>query len=345
VKPWLRALVGAGSCIVFASADAQEIRISHHYDDSNDARGRATRVFVEEAQRRAPDLKFRIYPKLSMGLTSVGQLDALQSGRLEMALYPFSYAAEKIPEASLALLPGLVPSLEIARKLKTTELYDRLQEIAQVNGVRIITWWWSPGGFATKARPVQGPDSIAGLRMRAADPVFERMLQSAGAQTLQVPLPAMRPALEEGKLDGLLTAYETYISLRLSDLLKFVTVGEPTIWMIFHPLLMANSTWDNLTKEQQVAIGGAAEAAEAFFDATQREAEQRLVKLADASGVAVRQLTRPEYDAWLQLARRTAWGDYLRKSPQAERLLLETMQIIMSEFGGGDDRKGEQSRQ
>src|SRR5207244_747991 len=119
------------------------------------------------------------YPKLSLGLTSVGQLDALQSGQLEMALLPFSYAAERIPEASLALLPGLVPSLELAQRLKSSELYDRLQEIAQANGVRIITWWWSPGGFATKARPITSPESVTGLRMRAADPIFERMLQSA----------------------------------------------------------------------------------------------------------------------------------------------------------------------
>jgi TRAP-type C4-dicarboxylate transport system substrate-binding protein len=332
-------LFGAASGIAFASAQAQEIRISHHYDESSDARGRATRVFVEEAQRRAPDLKFRIYPKLALGFTSVGQLDALQSGELEMALYPFPYAAEKIPEASLALLPGLVPSLEIARKLRRTEFYDRLQEIAQANGVRIITWWWSPGGFATKARPIQAPESVAGLRMRAADPIFERMLQSAGAQTAHVPLPAMRPALEQGRLDGLLTAYETYVSLKLNDQLKFVTVGEPTIWMLFHPLLMANATWDRLTKEQEAAVEAAAEAAETFFHATQREAEQRLVQLAKSSGVAVRQFSQAEYGAWLDLARRTAWGDYLRKSPQAERLLLETMQIIMSEFGEGGEKE------
>jgi TRAP-type transport system periplasmic protein len=339
MKPWMSTLLGAASWLVFTSADAREIRISHHYDDTVDARGRATRVFAEEAQIRAPGLKFRIYPKLSLGLTSTGQLDALQSGRLEMALIPFPYAAEKIPEASLALLPGLVPSLEIAQKLKSTELYDRLQEIAEANGVRIITWWWAPGGFATKARPINGPESVAGLRMRAADPIFERMLQSAGAQTSQIPLPAMRSALEGGTLDGLLTAYETYVSLNLSDQLKFATVGEPTIWMLFHPLLMAKSTWDGLTSEQQVAISAAAEVAEAYFDATQREAEQRLVKLAQVSGVAVRHLTQAEYEAWLELARRTAWADYVRKSPRAERLLLDTMEIIMSEFRPIDDRE------
>jgi len=337
MKLWMTALLGATSWLAFASAEAQEIRISHHYDDVADARGRATRIFVEEAQKRAPDLKFRIYPKLSLGLTSVGQLDALQSGQLEMALLPFSYAAEKIPEASLALLPGLVPSLELAQRLKSTELYDRLQEIAQANGVRIITWWWSPGGFATKARPITSPESVTGLRMRAADPIFERMLQSAGAQTSQIPLPAIRSALEQGTLDGLLTAYESFVSLGLADQLKFATVGEPTIWMLFHPLLVANSTWEQLLPAQQAAINAAAEVAEAYFDTTQREAEQRLIRTAQANDVAIRQLTRPEYESWLELARRTAWADYVRKSPHARQLLLDTMQIIMGEYKSSDD--------
>jgi TRAP-type C4-dicarboxylate transport system substrate-binding protein len=95
MKPQMGALLGAALCLALGSAEAQEIRISHHYDDTIDARGRATRKFVEEAKLRAPDLEFRIYPKLSLGFTSVGQIDALQSGELEMALVPFPYAAEK----------------------------------------------------------------------------------------------------------------------------------------------------------------------------------------------------------------------------------------------------------
>ena len=94
---------------------------------------------------------------------------------------------------------------------------------------------------------------------------------------------------------------------------------------------MAIATWESLTKEQQVAFAEAAEASETFF-ITQREAEQRLIKVAQAGGVAVRQFSHSEYEAWLDLARRTAWDDYARKSPQSERLLLETMRIIMSEF-------------
>jgi hypothetical protein len=55
--------------------------------------------------------------------------------------------------------------------------------------------------------------------------------------------------------------------------------------------------------------------------------------------VTTRQLTRVEYEAWLDLARRTAWADYVRTSPQAGRLLLDTMQIIMGEYKSADDRE------
>ncbi len=61
--------------------------------------------------------------------------------------------------------------------------------------------------------------------------------------------------------------------------------------------------------------------------------------------MAVRQFTRQEYEAWLDLARRTAWADYMRKSPKAQRLLLDTMQIIMDEFGGKGEGDGARPRQ
>jgi hypothetical protein len=44
----------------------------------------------------------------------------------------------------------------------------------------VLTWWWTPGGFATKDRPIAGPDSVTGLNMRAADATFEAMLKAAG---------------------------------------------------------------------------------------------------------------------------------------------------------------------
>ena len=64
-----------------------------------------------------------------------------------MSVYPLPYAVKKIPEFSLAVLPGLFPSVDAARALKNSKVSDQLQAIANANGVHILAWWWVPGGF------------------------------------------------------------------------------------------------------------------------------------------------------------------------------------------------------
>jgi TRAP-type C4-dicarboxylate transport system substrate-binding protein len=81
------------------------------------------------------------------------QLEALQSGKLDLAVVPLVFGAKKIPEFSLALLPGLIPNLATARALKGSEVHAKLQEIAAANGLRIVTWWWMRGMFPMVGQP------------------------------------------------------------------------------------------------------------------------------------------------------------------------------------------------
>ena len=105
----LRIVVPALLVPVGHIALAEEIKISHQWEAGADARDRATRVFVQEAEARAAALKFRIYPHSSLKIKPGELLNALQQNKLEMAVYPLVYAVPKVPEFSLAELPGLVP--------------------------------------------------------------------------------------------------------------------------------------------------------------------------------------------------------------------------------------------
>src|SRR5262249_29745418 len=135
-------------------AGGSELRISHQFHESSDTRGRATRIFAEEVGLRSPELELHIFPQLSLALTRDEQLEALQSGKLDLAVAPL-----EIPEFSRALLPGLIPNLATARALKGSSVHEKLQEIAAANGLRIVTWWWMRGGFAMTDREVTTPVS------------------------------------------------------------------------------------------------------------------------------------------------------------------------------------------
>ncbi len=329
MKSFLRfvaALAVATFCAVPVAA--QEIKISHQWKANADGRDLATRVFVAEVNKRDPSIKFRIYPAQSLGIKPVAQLDALQNGTLEMAVFPMSYAVGKAEEFSIIIMPGTVPTLEHAMKLRGTPFQTKFQALAEKHGVHVVTWWWTPGAFATKDREITGPKSVDGLKMRAADPTFEAMLRAAGVSVANMPSTEIYPSLQSGVINGTLTSAETFVSMRLYEQTKFATVpSKYSLWMLMQPLVMSKQHWDKLTPAQKKIFEEAAAKSDEFFLQDQKEAVGKMVEAYKKAGAKIHEMTQPEYDQWVALAKETAWKDYAAKSPEAKALLDALMQV------------------
>jgi TRAP-type transport system periplasmic protein len=312
----------AAAFALAAPAIAQEIKISHQFKANTDGRDKATRVFVEEVNKKDPGLKFRIYPGSSLNIKPVAQFDALQSGTLEMAVFPLSYAVGKVPEMSIIVMPGTITSLEHALRLKGSAFHRKLQEVAEKNGVHIVSWWWTPGGFASKEREIGGPETVKGEKMRAADPTFETMLKAAGASVINIPSTEIYPSLQSGVLTSTLTSAETFVSMRLYEQTKFATVGgDYTLWWLMQPLVMSKAAWDKLTPAQKKIFEEAADKSDQYFAGLQREAVKNMIDAYTKAGAKVRALTKPEFDAWIDLAKKTSWPEFASKSADAKQLL------------------------
>jgi TRAP-type C4-dicarboxylate transport system substrate-binding protein len=323
------------SCVIFMLAGAHrdraaalEIKISHQWAEGVDGRDRATRVCAQEAEARAEGLKFRVYPNSSLQIKPTQLLAALQSNALAMAVYPLTYGVGEVPEFSLAGLPGLVPDLDAAHALRGSELHTQLQALAQANGIRILTWWWAPGGFFSKNRPIADPGSVRGLRMRGGDPLFEQMLTAAGAAVTNMPSTDIYAALQSDRLDAIATTYEAFVSLRLAEQTKFATVGS-SLFMGFCPLVVSLKTWDALSPEQRTAIEKAAAISDAYFEASERGLERQVGMMLERAGVFVHRMTTDDYVSWVQLAQRTAWLEYTNLNPRARDLLLTTVRTYL----------------
>lgn len=324
MKPHFRnafaALAAAAALAV--PAVAQEIKISHQWKANTDARDVAARKFVEEVNKKDPGLKFRIYPGSSLNIKPVAQLDALQSGTLEMAVFPMSYAVGKVPEMSITIMPGTITSYEHAMRLKGTAFHKKLQELAEKNGIHIVTWWWTPGGFASKVKMIGGPDTVKGEKMRAADPTFESMLKAAGASVINIPSTEIYPSLQSGVLTSTLTSAETFVSMRIYEQTKYATVGgDYTLWWLLQPLVMSKASWDKLTPAQRKIFEEAADVSDKWFKEAQGKAVTNMEEVYKKAGAEVKPLTKAEFDAWIDLAKKTSWPEFSAKSADAKQLL------------------------
>lgn len=316
----LAALAAAAALAV--PAVAQEIKISHQWKANTDARDVATRKFVEEVNKKDKGLRFRIYPGSSLNIKPVAQLDALQSGTLEMAVFPMSYAVGKVPEMSITIMPGTITSYDHAMRLKGTAFHKRLQELAEKNNIHIVTWWWTPGGFASKVKLIGGPDTVKGEKMRAADPTFESMLKAAGASVVNIPSTEIYPSLQSGVLTSTLTSAETFVSMRIYEQTKYATVGgDYTLWWLLQPLVMSKAAWDKLTPAQKKIFEEAADVSDKWFKEAQARAVVNMEEVYKKAGAQVKPLTKAEFDAWIDLAKKTAWPEFSAKSADAKQLL------------------------
>jgi len=319
------ALVAAAFAV---PAVAQEIKISHQFKANTDARDKATRIFVEEVNKKDPGLKFRIYPGSSLNIKPFAQFDALQAGTLEMAVFPLSYAVGKVPEVSIAIMPGTINTLDHALRLKGTAFHKKLQEVMEKNGTHIVTWWWTPGGFASKDRQIGGPETVKGEKMRAADPTFETMLKAAGSSVINIPSTEIYPSLQSGVLTSTLTSAESFVSMRIYEQTKFATIGgDYTLWWLMQPLLMSKAAWDKLTPAQRKIFEDAADVSDKWFAQAQRDAVENMIAAYKKAGAQVRPLTKAEFDAWIDLAKKTSWPEFAAKSADAKQLLDLILQV------------------
>jgi TRAP-type C4-dicarboxylate transport system substrate-binding protein len=320
-----------------SAAGAQELKISHQWPEGTDARDRAARMFAQEVEMRAQGLRFSVHGASSLKIPPDKLFDALTENKLDAAIFPLASIVDKVPEFSLARIPGLVASLDAAQSLKGSDIHVALQRLAEAHGLRIVTWWWAPGGFFAKDREVAGPQSVKGRRLRGADPLFDRMLKAAGAAVLAMPSPELAGAMQAGKLDAVGTTYEAFMSLKMYDQAKYATIGSPNLFMGFSPLVMSLAAWNKLTPQQQSAVEEAAEISNAYFDATQRTIERQLVGTLRKGGIKVSRLTRDQYLEWLELGQRTAWVEYTKVNPGAQDLLVRSVKTVLDSLGPTDD--------
>lgn len=301
-----------------APAAAQTLRISHQFAP-NDIRHRIVEMVAEDVADTG--LEFQIYPNSSL-FSADEQWTPLTRGQVDGIVYPLAYAAGRHPEVNLTLMPGLVKNHEHAQRLNESEFMDRIETILNDNGVVTLVKGWLAGGFAARESCIVRPEDVAGLQTRAAGQSFEEMLVGAGAAISSMPSSEVYSAMQTGVLDALNTSSASFVSFRLYEQVAcFTPPGENALWFMYQPLLLSKRTWDGLSEEQQAALREAAERAEAFYAEEAAKEDAEAVRVFEEAGVEIAYMSEEDYQAWMDIARETAFANYVQSTPVGQELL------------------------
>lgn len=319
----------AVSGITAGAAPAQTIlKASHQFPGGKgDIRDEMVQIIAREVAAANVGLEIQVFPGASLYKPN-DQWNAVTRGLLDIASFPLDYASGRHPEFSVTLMPGLVGNFDRALRLNDSEFMKDIKKIINDAGAIVISDAWLSGAFASKKGCITSPGTIKGQVIRAAGPAFEEMLVAAGASISSMPSSEIYTGMQTGVLDAANTSSASFVSYRLFEQAKCLTApGENALWFMYEPVLMSKKVFEGLNDKQRAAILAAGKKAEAFFNKEIRKGDQAMIDVYKKANVEVVEMSKADYDAWLEVAKQSSYKNFAKKVPGGDKLIEKALAV------------------
>ncbi len=323
-------LAGAAAVILLsASAQAQmTLRASHQFPGGkHDIRDDMVLMIAKEVKDANVGMNVQVYPGASL-FKPKEQWNALVNGQLDMALFPLDYASGKVPAFGATLMPGLIRSQDRAKRINNSEFMKQMRAEIEKNGVMVLSDAWFAGGMASKGGCILKPDDMKGRKFRSAGITFADMWKTAGGNIVSPPSNEIYNAFQTGVINGTDTSLGSFQSMRLYEVTDCLTApGNNALWFMYEPVVMSKKSFEKLNKKQQDAVIAAGKKAQAFYEGKADDVNEAAIKAFRDHKVKVVTLSDADYQAWLAVAKKSAYADFAKKVPNGQKLIDEALAV------------------
>jgi TRAP-type C4-dicarboxylate transport system substrate-binding protein len=318
----------AGACIGQVAAAPVTLRASHQFPGGKgDVRDEMVQMIARDAKAAGVDLEIQVYPGASLFKPNE-QWNALVNGQLDISSFPLDYASGKERAFGATLMPGLVRSHERAARLGDSKFMKEIRAKIDKAGVIVLSDAWLAGAVASKKACIRMPADVKGQKMRSAGPTFAAMWQAAGASIVSIPSNEVYNALQTGVADATDTSSGSFVSFRLYEQVKCITApGDNALWFMYEPVLMSKKSFERLTKPQQEVLLKAGKKAEAYFAKEAKGLDDEMVKAFKDHKVEVVTMTPAEYDAWIDVAKKSSYEQFAKEVPDGKQLIDDALAV------------------
>ena len=324
----IQAIVVATTLLITGASVAEniELRASHQWN-TKDVRHEMVQIIADELAKADVGVTAKVFPAKSL-YKPKEQWGPLTTGELDISAFPLAYAAKRHPEFDSTLMPGLVKNHEHAARLNDSEFMADIKKIVEDAGVIVLSDAWLAGGFASKEKCVQDPADVKGMVFRAAGKAFNRMLEGAGASIQSMPSSEIYTALQQGVLDGANTSSGSFVSYRIYEQVKCLTVpGEHALWFMYEPILMSNASFSKLDDAQQKAVLAAGQIAEDWFAMKAAGLDTTMSDTFAEAGVEIVSMTAEQAQAWKDIAATTSYPAFAKKVKGGQALIDKALAV------------------
>lgn len=212
-------------------------------------------------------IKVKIYPSGQLG-SEMEALEMLQAGTMDMSGYPGGPLPNFAPEALAIQIPYLFKDINVAKKVLFGPLGDELAElVVKKSGIRILVWGFEGPyyNFMSAKKPIRVPSDLKGQKLRTLQtPNLMEIVKTAGGTPTPIAYSELYTALQQGVVDGCITAIPFVRSIKLDEVLKYINKSD--FYLGMSNLYASEKFWKKLSPQDKYVIKDCALQAMTVFD-------------------------------------------------------------------------------
>ena len=253
---------------------------------------------VEAASKGRIEVK--LFPRGQLG-SIASQVEGLQLGTVEAFTTPADFFAGIDPRFGTFSIPLLFKNPEQAEKLLLDPAMNKeILALGADKGIQVVSvYTFAPAHYFGK-QPFRSLDDFKGKKLRVNATAAERAkMRQFGASAVPMDLAEVVPGIQQGVIDGTMSAAAVYVNLKFNDISKVLTEVNDTMivsvgvvsrpWLAKLPAELRQIVIDEGNKLQP-RINPQSRLMDAEMAKRWREAGGEVIRLPEADQARVRQL-------------------------------------------------------
>ena len=222
--------------------------------DPNDSTHQFSKNLAAAVERDSGGrIKAEIYPSSQLGAIP-RQIEGTQFGAIQCEVLPPEFFAGIDERFEVSAAPGIVDSMEHGQRLAAdpavVKLMLGLGADKGLHGAGLMMV--NPSSLITKT-PVRHLADLKGKKIRVLASQFQmQALNRLGATPVAMTLGDVLPALQQGAIDGAISALNNFTAMHFGDASKYVTeIGQPAIFAVIE---ISKKWYDTLPVDLQQVV-------------------------------------------------------------------------------------------
>jgi len=90
---------------------------------------------------------------------------------------------------------------------------------------------------------------------------------------------------------------------------------------------MSKKSFEKLDKKQQRVLIAAGKKAQKYYEDKAKSVDEATIKAYKDHGVEIKSLTKPEFDKWIDVAKKSSYVDFAKATPDGKKLIDEATAV------------------